>query len=117
MSDSVDRAIAEMEDSIQLPRQNGELVFESPWEARAFGIAVALSEAGQFPWRDFGSALASEIKHAEDVQEDSAYYERWVTAMRALLIEKGVLSEAEIEAKLADVRARHGAGQGEETGP
>ncbi len=47
--------------------------------------------------------------------EGSAYYERWVTAMRALLIEKGVLDEAEIKAKLAEVRARHaasGAGAG-----
>jgi hypothetical protein len=38
--------------------------------------------------------------------EESAYYERWVLAIRALLIEKGVLSEAEIEAKLTEVRAR-----------
>ena len=38
--------------------------------------------------------------------EGSAYYERWVTAMRLLLVEKGILSEAEIAAKLADVRAR-----------
>jgi hypothetical protein len=38
---------------------------------------------------------------------ESAYYERWVLAMRGLLIEKGVLSEAEIEAKLAEVKSRH----------
>jgi hypothetical protein len=38
---------------------------------------------------------------------EASYYERWVRAMRGLLIEKGVLSEAEIEAKLAEVRARH----------
>ena len=44
--------------------------------------------------------------------EGSAYYERWVTAMRALLIEKGVLEAAEIEAKLIEVRARDGAGGG-----
>ena len=44
--------------------------------------------------------------------EGPAYYERWVTAMRALLIEKGVLEAAEIEAKLIEVRARHGAGGG-----
>jgi hypothetical protein len=37
---------------------------------------------------------------------ESAYYERWVLAMRGLLIEKGVLSEAEIEAKLAEVKSR-----------
>ncbi len=38
---------------------------------------------------------------------EASYYERWVLAMRGLLIEKGVLSEAEIEAKLAEVRSRH----------
>jgi hypothetical protein len=38
---------------------------------------------------------------------ESAYYERWVLAMRGLLIEKGVLSEAQIETKLAEVKSRH----------
>ncbi len=39
---------------------------------------------------------------------DSTYYERWTFAMRGLLIEKGVLTEAEIEKRLADVKARLG---------
>ena len=39
--------------------------------------------------------------------EGSEYYERWVTVMRSLTIEKGILSEDEIAAKLAEVRARH----------
>lgn len=41
------------------------------------------------------------------IYKESAYYERWILAMRGLLIEKGVLSEAEIEVKLAEVKARH----------
>ena len=28
------------------PRDNGELVFAAPWESRAFGLALALNEAG-----------------------------------------------------------------------
>ncbi|MBS0242524.1 MAG: nitrile hydratase subunit beta [Proteobacteria bacterium] len=40
---------------------------------------------------------------------DSSYYEKWCYAMKSLLIEKGVLTDAEIEAKVADVRARLGA--------
>lgn len=39
--------------------------------------------------------------------EGSAYYERWVRAMRSLLVEKGVLTEAEITARLAEVQARY----------
>lgn len=41
-----------------------------------------------------------------DVYERYNYYERWVMAMEALLIEKGVLSADEIAAKLVEVRAR-----------
>ena len=44
--------------------------------------------------------------------EGSGYYERWVTAMRALLVEKGKLSAEEIEAKLAEVRKRYANGSG-----
>lgn len=42
-----------------------------------------------------------------DFYEHSQYYERWVVAMRRLLVEKGVLTEAEIEAKLRDVHRRY----------
>ena len=33
------------------------------------------------------------------------YYERWVRAMRALAIEKGLISESELERKLAAIAA------------
>ena len=33
------------------------------------------------------------------------YYERWVRAMRALVIEKGLISESELERKLAAIAA------------
>jgi len=36
------------------------------------------------------------------------YYERWVLAMRALLVEKGVLTDAEIDARVEAIRARAG---------
>jgi nitrile hydratase subunit beta len=41
--------------------------------------------------------------------EKSGYYERWVTVMRSLLVEKGILSESEIEAKCQEVKQRHAA--------
>ncbi|MFV0296175.1 MAG: hypothetical protein ACK5JT_08660 [Hyphomicrobiaceae bacterium] len=43
-----------------------------------------------------------------DTYNDSSYYEKWCLAMRSLLIEKGVLTDAEIDAKLAEVKARQG---------
>lgn len=46
----------------------------------------------------------------QEQYDGGAYYARWVFAMRRLLVEKGLLSEDEIEEKLAQVRARHAAG-------
>ena len=45
---------------------------------------------------------------APEVYEGHGYYARWTLGMRSLLVEKGVLTAEEIEAKLADVRARYG---------
>lgn len=42
-----------------------------------------------------------------EVYERHDYYERWLLTMERLLIEKGVLTAAEIEARLAQ-QARHG---------
>ena len=37
---------------------------------------------------------------------ESAYYERWVLAMKSLLLEKGILTEQEVDAKVAEVQSR-----------
>jgi Nitrile hydratase beta subunit len=38
-----------------------------------------------------------------------AYFERTTEALRDLLLEKGLLTQAELERKMAEVRRRHGA--------
>lgn len=47
-----------------------------------------------------------------ETYRDSSYYQKWCLAMRSLLVEKGVLTDAEIEAKLAEVKARRGTSSG-----
>jgi len=47
-----------------LPRSNGELVFENPWEGRAFGVAVALTHAGRYQWRKFNNLFIEHISRA-----------------------------------------------------
>ena len=42
---------------------------------------------------------------------ESAYYERWVLAMKSLLLEKGILTEQELDAKVAEVRSRESLAQ------
>ncbi len=42
----------------------------------------------------------------EDVYNTLSYYERWTAAMTRLLLEKGVLTQEEIDRKIEDIRAR-----------
>jgi nitrile hydratase accessory protein len=73
---------------LDLPRTNGELVFEEPWQARALGMGVvALRElgVGAVEWRD---ALAEAIeRHGHDPDEDpaTAYYAAWVEALERVV--------------------------------
>ena len=43
----------------------------------------------------------------EAVYDTIHYYNRWLVALRTNLINLGYLTEAEIEAKIAEVKARH----------
>ncbi|MBM3680731.1 MAG: nitrile hydratase accessory protein [Actinobacteria bacterium] len=77
--------------TLELPRTNGELVFEEPWQARALGMGVvALRELGVGPvaWRD---ALAEAItRHGHDPDEDpaTAYSAAWVDALEQIVSER-----------------------------
>lgn len=88
---------------MQVPRRNGELVFDAPWESRAFGLAVALHETGLYEWDDFQQRLVAEIHAREPDADGSRYYERWLAAVERVLLERGVLTEAEIAARAAEV--------------
>jgi len=101
MNESTDIRIANMEDSIALPRSNGELVFEAPWECRAFGMAVALNEDKQYEWSEFQGRLAEEIAEAERTGASSTYYERWLASLERLLLEKGMVTPEELESRTA----------------
>ena len=37
---------------------------------------------------------------------DLSYYERWIASIARILVEKGVLTQNELDARLAEVRAR-----------
>jgi nitrile hydratase accessory protein len=101
MNASLNSQVSGMAGETALPRQNGELVFATPWEARAFGLAVALQEGGVYEWREFSSALAAEISKAEQVGNSSTYYERWLLGLENLLIANGLVTPAEISHHMA----------------
>jgi nitrile hydratase accessory protein len=72
-------------------------VFDADWQRRAFGLAVALSEFGHYPWSDFQQELIRSIGGWQDAPADArdrwAYYEHWVTALDAVVDRNGLLEE------------------------
>jgi nitrile hydratase accessory protein len=91
-----------------LPRRNGELVFEAPWESRAFGVAVALHDAGAIDFEHFRAHLIAEISAHGEESDGSGYYEHWLDALQRILLEQGVVSVDEVDARTA-VTAPEGA--------
>ena len=67
-----------------LPRDEGGPVFAEPWEAQAFAMAVRLSAAGYFTWKEWAATLAEELKAAVDRGEPddgTRYYHHWLAAL------------------------------------
>ena len=76
----------DMEGPAAPPCSNGELVFVEPWESRAFGMAVTLSEAGVFTWSQFQAALIARIARWESAPTVGwNYYQQWLGALEDVL--------------------------------
>jgi nitrile hydratase accessory protein len=87
------------------PRANGELVFNAPWEGRAFGMVVSLYEAGAFEWSTFQAALIARIGAWERANSNAgnrdpgawSYYEQWLGALEDVLAADGTIDGHEVE--------------------
>jgi nitrile hydratase accessory protein len=90
----LDPAVAQMPGAAALPRRNGELVFDAPWQGRALAMALAVVERLRLPWSEFQSRLIAAIA----ARPDAPYYDCWVAALEALVVEHGVLSPPAITA-------------------
>ncbi len=67
--------------------------FHAEWEARVMGMVVALGAAGQ--WNLDQSRFARESLPPADYLSNS-YYEIWLKAATKLMVERGMLTEAEL---------------------
>ena len=72
-------------------------VFQAPWEAYAFALAVELSEQGIFDWPEWTQALASEIRDAGEDDQGSQYYHYWMAALEKLLTQHGIITEEALQ--------------------
>lgn len=116
------------------PRRNGELIFKEPWEGRAFGIAVALSQKGFYEWDAFRQQLISSIgeweaehphavrpsaetkhhdehkghpHHGNDHHDEGwNYYQRWLLALERLTIDLNMVDSVELEKRTTEFMTR-----------
>jgi nitrile hydratase accessory protein len=89
----VDRALGA---ETPLPRDNGELVFEEPWQGRALGMGVVALQRTGTSWDEFRRHLAAAIAtrgQGEGESAATAYYAAWLDALEALLSERELLDE------------------------
>ena len=71
-----------------LPRDQDGPVFNAPWEAQAFAMAVQLHATGHFTWSEWADRLAAEIRRARDRGDPdlgTTYYEHWLRALERIV--------------------------------
>ncbi|RWX78433.1 nitrile hydratase accessory protein [Neorhizobium lilium] len=75
----------------------GSPVFHEPWAAEAFAMTVHLHEQGVFTWSEWAANLSREVHRPGREVDGSDYFDCWVAALCALLVEKGVADPETID--------------------
>src|SRR5690349_19355242 len=83
-------------DGLELPRKNGELVFDEPWQGRVFCLALAVRSQRPHSWTAFCERLRADTGRLE-----TDYYGAWLDALELVLHDQGLLAQKEV-----DVRAK-----------
>lgn len=81
----------------QVHGESDEPVFHAEWERRLFGLRMSL----------LGRYTLDEARRASETMDPGAYltspyYERWLASLEFLLVEKGYLTQAELEQMVAE---------------
>ena len=94
------------------PRDNGELVFSEPWQARAFGVAAELVEGGHFTWDGFRGHLIAAVAAAENAADRGGasepwdYYRCWLAALEQAVAEGGLVAPEALQGRAEQFAAR-----------
>ncbi len=90
-----DTTLAAAEAIPGIPMDQDGPIFNEPWEAEAFAMAVALKDRGVFTWGEWASALGAEITRAQaagDPDTGATYYHHWLATLERLVTEKRLAS-------------------------
>lgn len=83
-------------------READEPAFHEEWERRAFALTLAAGFLGQ--WNLDMSRFAREQMDPAHYLATS-YYEHWLYGLERLLVARGLLTQAEIDTRVAELRA------------
>jgi nitrile hydratase accessory protein len=105
-----------IDDLAALPRDKEGPVFNEPWQAQAFALAVYLLEVGHFTWPEWAETLSREIRAAQergDPDLGDTYYQHWLHALEQICAEKELVghenvSQRQQEWRRAYVNTPHG---------
>ncbi len=84
-------------------REANEPVFHAPWEAAVLAIMRAAGSRGLYNIDEFRHGI-ERMDPAQYLR--ATYYEKWLEGIARILIEKGVVSEAELATRAEFFRAR-----------
>lgn len=78
-----------------VPCRDEAPVFDEPWQAQAFAMALSLQQRGVFTWGEWAATLGDEIRRAlakGDPDDGSTYYVHWMATLERLVAQKGLTS-------------------------
>ena len=90
-----------------LPHDKGGPVFNEPWEAQAFALAVYLSQVGCFTWPEWVATLSQEITAAQergDPDLGHTYYQHWLNALERICAEKALIGHEDMSRRQQEWR-------------
>ncbi|MFO7927025.1 MAG: nitrile hydratase subunit beta [Halobacteriota archaeon] len=85
----------------QIKREEDEPYFHEEWEEDIFALLPLTMGQGMYNIDEFRHAI-ERMDPAHYL--GSSYYEHWLSAMETLLVEKGVLSEEELDERLEQIQ-------------
>jgi nitrile hydratase accessory protein len=90
-----------------LRRPHDEPVFAEAWQARAFALALKLSEGGHFTQSEWTRSLARQLRDVverDEPGEGSHYYDHWLAALERLVIEKAMTTRVSLDTRKEEWR-------------
>lgn len=89
--------------------RDGEMSFSEPWEIRAFAMAVASYQNGDFAWEEFQGSLIASIDAWEldggSATSEWSYYAHWVNALEVVMARSGALPTAALDERTSTILA------------